>query len=326
MIYNKIMTLSPSATTSTSSLTRHVFQFHRFHLVSLSPWPILVAHSVYRLMAGGVLYMHGIDSGFQFMMLGFFTTLFAFTLWFKDVVTEGTHLGDHTSNVQKGITIGVSLFILSEVFFFLTIFWRYFHSALAPTVELGSQWPPAGIVSLDPTTIPLLNTILLLSSGATITLAHHSLIHGGRSILLLGSALTVILAVVFTSLQGLEYGTAGFTMADSVYGSSFFFSTGFHGLHVIIGTIFIFVGLCRAYLYHFTPAHHVGYESGIFYWHFVDVVWIGLYGAVYWWGSQLFGTMAATRVVASLGNVGPTAKIVELYSLVSKNSTVSKDV
>jgi cytochrome c oxidase subunit 3 len=284
--YQVLYTLIMTAMTE----PRYQFQSHPFHLVELSPWPLLIANAVLSMMIGGVLYMHGIEHGALYLLLGTLATTFAFILWFRDMTTEGTYLGDHTLIVQKGLTIGVSLFIVTEVFFFLSIFWAYFHSSLAPTVELGSQWPPAGITALNPMTVPLLNTILLLSSGATVTYAHHALVEGNRGAAILGTALTVILAVLFTGLQGFEYIDANFTIADGVYGSCFFFSTGFHGFHVVIGTIFIRVGLYRILAYHYTSEHHIGFESAILYWHFVDVVWLFLYASVYWWGSDgVFG-------------------------------------
>jgi cytochrome c oxidase subunit 3 len=227
-------------------------------------------------------------SGLLLVRIGFLRTLFAMVLWFRDVIIEGTFLGDHTFVVQKGITMGVRLFILSEVFFFLSIFWAFFHSSLSPAIELGSQWPPVGIPTINPFELPLLNTILLLSSGATITYAHHSLIEGNRRGAILGTLLTLILATLFTICQGIEYYNAGFTIADGIYGSTFFFSTGFHGIHVIIGTAFIAVGFFRLLSYHLTDHHHLGYEGSILYWHFVDVVWLFLFVAVYWWGSLLY--------------------------------------
>nr|XP_031857110.1 cytochrome c oxidase subunit 3 [Kwoniella shandongensis]KAA5524181.1 cytochrome c oxidase subunit 3 [Kwoniella shandongensis] len=237
-------------------------------------------------MVSGVLWFHGIEYAPELIILGLLSVIFAFALWFRDITIEGTFLGDHTLIVQKGLTMGVTLFIVTEAFFFLSIFWAYFHSSLAPTVELGSQWPPAGITALDPFAIPLLNTILLLSSGATVTYAHHALIYGNRQAALLGTTLTILLATVFTILQGFEYENAGFTIADGVYGACFYFSTGFHGIHVIIGTIFIAVAGFRIYTYQLTSDHHVGFESAILYWHFVDVVWLFLYASVYIWGSD----------------------------------------
>ena len=207
------------------------------------------------------------------------------TLWFRDIISEGTFLGNHTLAVQKGLNLGVILFIVSEALFFLAIFWAFFHSALTPTIELGGQWPPMGIEPVNPFELPLLNTVILLSSGATITYAHHSLIKGDRKGSLYGSIFTVLLALIFTLFQGIEYSVSSFTISDGAYGTCFFFGTGFHGFHVIIGTIFLSVALWRIYAYHLTDHHHLGYEGGILYWHFVDVVWLFLYVSMYYWGS-----------------------------------------
>jgi cytochrome c oxidase subunit 3 len=236
-------------------------------------------------MVSGVLYFNGIQYSEFLLTLGVVCTVSSIGLWFRDVTIEGTYLGDHTFAVKKGLTMGVALFILSEAAFFGSIFWCYFHSSLVPSIELGASWPPAGIEPLNPFAIPLLNTVLLLSSGATVTYAHHALIEGYRKGTILGIAMTLIFAIVFTALQGVEYGQAGFTIADGIYGSVFYFSTGFHGLHVIIGTAMIAVALFRVINYHLTDHHHLGFESSILYWHFVDVVWLFLYISVYWWGS-----------------------------------------
>lgn len=202
------------------------FQPYPYHMVDFSPWPLLTSLAVLSMMTGAVLYFNGIQHGGLLLSLGLTSTTFAFILWFRDITTEGTYLGDHTLLVQKGLTMGVALFIVTEVFFFLTIFWAYFHSSLSPTVELGARWPPAGIEPLNPFAIPLLNTILLLSSGASVTYAHHALIEGNRSATILGTVMTLVFAIIFTALQGLEYANAGFTIADGAYGSCFFFSTG----------------------------------------------------------------------------------------------------
>lgn len=174
--------------------------------------------------------------------------------------------------VQKGINLGVILFIVSEALFFVAIFWAFFHSALTPTVELGAQWPPMGIEPINPFELPLLNTVILLSSGATITFAHHSLIKGDRKGAIYGTIFTVLLALVFTLFQGIEYSVSSFTISDGVFGTCFFFGTGFHGFHVIIGTIFLAVGLWRILAYHLTDHHLQGYEGGILYWHLIGVV------------------------------------------------------
>jgi len=267
------------------TVTRPQFQGHPYHLVTPSPWPLLTSFALLILTLSAVMCFNGYSSGPFFLIFGFASTLCGMILWFRDVVAEGTLLGNHTFAVQKGLNIGVALFIVSEVFFFVSIFWAYFHSALSPTVELGTNWPPQGIDPLNPFEIPLLNTILLLSSGASVTYAHHSLIAGHRQGTILGVIVTVIFAILFTALQGYEYYEAPFTIADSVYGSTFFMATGFHGLHVIIGTLFISVAFFRILSYHLTDHHHLGFEASILYWHFVDVVWLFLYVSIYWWGS-----------------------------------------
>jgi len=270
--------------------SRTQFQTQPYHLVTPSPWPLLTSFTLLILTSSTAIYFNGYisplgGSGVELIVIGFLTTVIAMTLWFRDVVTEGTFLGDHTFLVQKGITIGVFLFILSEVFFFVSIFWAYFHSSLSPTIELGTYWPPVGINAINPFELPLLNTILLLSSGATVTFAHHSLIKGDRRQAIFGVILTILFAILFTVCQWIEYINAEFTIADGVYGSIFFFSTGFHGIHVIIGTAFIVVAFFRLISYHLTNHHHLGFEASILYWHFVDVVWLFLFISIYWWGS-----------------------------------------
>ena len=262
------------------------YQAFPYHLVDPSPWPILVSFSLLSLMLGAVMYLHGFAYGGYFLSLGFTLTAFGSILWFRDIITEATFLGHHTIEVQKGLSIGIVLFIISEIFAFLSVFWAFFHSSLSASVEIGGSWPPLGITPLDPFAIPLLNTILLLSSGAFVTYGHHALIEGNRKGAILGTFLTIVFAIVFTALQYYEYSEAGFTMSDSVFGTCFYASTGLHGLHVIVGTIFISVGFFRLVNYHLTDTHHQGHEAGILYWHFVDVVWLFLFIAVYYWGGN----------------------------------------
>jgi len=181
-------------------------------------------------------------------------------------------MGNHTSVVQRGITLGFILFVVSEVLFFFSIFWAFFHSALSPAVELGAVWPPKGINALNPFELPLLNTIILLSSGATLTWAHHSIIANDRKGAIHGTFFTILLAIIFTSCQGFEYYNAPFTISDSIYGSCFYMSTGFHGFHVIVGTIFLIVCFYRIISYQLTDSHHVGFESAILYW-LQNAVW-----------------------------------------------------
>lgn len=264
---------------------RSAFQGHPFHLVSPSPWPLFTCISLLTLTTSFVSTMHGFAGAGYFFISALVLLISSMAFWFRDVISEGTFLGNHTLAVQKGLNMGVALFIVSEALFFLAIFWAYFHSALSPTVELGGQWPPVGIEAINAFELPLLNTVLLLASGVTITYAHHSVIQGNRNASLYGAAFTIILAIIFTGFQGVEYSVSSFTLSDGAFGSCFYFGTGFHGLHVIIGTIFLGVGLWRLYSYQLTENHHLGLESGILYWHFVDVVWLFLFLSVYYWGS-----------------------------------------
>jgi len=264
---------------------RGQFQAFPYHLVEPSPWPILVSFSVFTMAIGATMSFHGFANGGSVLALGFVITTYGSILWFRDVISEGTLLGHHTKEVKSGLMIGVLLFIVSEVFAFLSVFWAFFHSSLGPAIEIGGTWPPVGITPLDAFAIPLLNTFLLLSSGAFVTYGHHALIAGNRKGAIIGTFLTIVLAVLFTGLQYFEYSEAAFTMSDGVYGSAFYASTGLHGLHVIVGTIFISVGFFRLVNYHLTDTHHQGHEAGILYWHFVDVVWLFLFVSIYWWGS-----------------------------------------
>jgi cytochrome c oxidase subunit 3 len=267
------------------STQRSHFQSFPFHLVDQSPWPLAISLTLFTMAIAAVGSFHGFPFSGYLLSLGLILTVSVMILWFKDVVSEATYLGAHTSQVQSGLSLGFILFVLSEVMAFMSVFWAFFHSALAPTIEIGGSWPPVGIESLDPYAIPLLNTILLLSSGAFITWAHHALIKGDRTGAVIGTFFTIVLALVFTALQGFEYFEAPFSFADSIFGTVFYASTGLHGAHVIVGTIFIAVAFVRIVQYHFTDSHHNGFEAAILYWHFVDVVWLFLYIFVYVWSA-----------------------------------------
>jgi cytochrome c oxidase subunit 3 len=267
------------------NLVRSKFQGYPFHLVSPSLWPLYTGISLFVLTTNGALSMHNFSYAYISLYFAVFLVISSMSFWFRDIISESTFIGDHTLAVQKGLNLGVILFIVSEALFFMAIFWAFFHSALTPTVELGAQWPPLGIEPINPFELPLLNTIILLSSGATVTYAHHSLIQGKREGSLYGSIATVLLAIVFTLFQVIEYSVSSFTISDGAFGTCFFFGTGFHGLHVIIGTLFLGVALWRIFAYHLTNNHHLGFEAGILYWHFVDVVWLFLYISIYYWGS-----------------------------------------
>nr|YP_007317383.1 cytochrome c oxidase subunit III [Corallianassa coutierei]AGA56160.1 cytochrome c oxidase subunit III [Corallianassa coutierei] len=256
--------------------------YHAYHLVDMSPWPLTGSISAMMLTTGLVKWFHQFN--IDLLLLGILATVLTMVQWWRDITREGTYQGLHTSVVVKGLRIGMILFITSEVLFFFSFFWAFFHSSLSPAVEIGMTWPPLGIQPFNPFQIPLLNTVILLSSGATVTWAHHSILESNRSQALQSLGLTVILGLYFTALQAFEYLEASFTIADSVYGSTFFVATGFHGLHVIIGSLFLMVCLYRLYKCHFSSHHHFGFEAAAWYWHFVDVVWLFLYVFIYWWG------------------------------------------
>lgn len=261
-------------------------QKHPFHLVDHSPWPIFAALSAFTSTFGGVMYFHGYIGGGSLTALGLVMICYSMFVWWRDVVREATYEGHHTSLVQLGLRYGMILFIVSEVMFFFAFFWAFFHASLAPTVDIGAVWPPKGIEVLNPWEIPLLNTVILLSSGASVTWAHHAIIAGNRQQGIYALLVTVVLAAVFTCLQGLEYMEAPFTISDSIYGSTFYLATGFHGFHVFIGTLFLGVCLARLVNFEFTKKHHLGFECAAYYWHFVDVVWLFLFVAIYWWGGN----------------------------------------
>jgi cytochrome c oxidase subunit 3 len=263
-----------------------ISQKHPFHLVDPSPWPSLASLGALATTLGGVMYMHSFSGGGTLLSLGLTMILYTMFVWWRDVVREATYQGHHTKMVQIGLRYGMVLFIVSEVMFFLAFFWAFFHSSLAPTIEIGAVWPPKGIEALSPWEIPFLNTLILLSSGAAVTWAHHAILAGSREQALYGLLATIFLAVIFTGLQAMEYIEAPFTISDGIYGSTFYLATGFHGLHVIIGTIFLIICCFREYLGHFTAKHHFGFEAAAWYWHFVDVVWLFLFVSIYWWGGN----------------------------------------
>nr|AUO29202.1 cytochrome c oxidase subunit III [Pristurus rupestris rupestris] len=258
-------------------------QTHCFHMVDRSPWPLTGALSALAVTGGLALWFH--TNCLLPLITGLAGMLLTMIQWWRDVIREGTHQGHHTHPVERGLRYGMILFITSEVLFFTGFFWAFYHTSLAPMPELGNMWPPAGIYPLDYLDVPLLNTAVLLASGITVTWAHHALMEGNRTATTYALMFTIFLGVCFTALQAKEYFDAPFTTADSAYGSTFFVATGFHGLHVIIGTIFLFTCLTRHLHFHYTTNHHFGFEAAAWYWHFVDVVWLFLYVSIYWWGS-----------------------------------------
>jgi cytochrome c oxidase subunit 3 len=276
----------------------HAKPNHDYHLVAPSPWPLIGSISAFLMAVGLIMTMKGLPlfglkMGPYVMGVGTLGVLYTMLSWWIDVINEAQHEGFHTRVVQISHRYGMILFIASEVMFFVAWFWAFFNSSLfvADPFEYlrlqftGGTWPPKGLEVIDPLHLPLFNTLILLTSGTTVTWAHHSLLHNDRSGLVKGLLLTILLGLLFTSVQAYEYAHAPFGFKGSIYGSTFFMATGFHGFHVIIGTIFLIVCLIRALRGHFTPTQHLGFEFAAWYWHFVDVVWLFLFSCIYVWGS-----------------------------------------
>nr|QWT29507.1 cytochrome c oxidase subunit III [Cyamophila willieti] len=255
---------------------------HQFHLVDPSPWPIIISfvilnYTIMTLMFFNTKLYTPMTISLTFIIWTMFT-------WWRDIKRESTYQGNHTSSVMVSMKYGMILFITSEVLFFISFFWSFFHHSLAPTCELGLMWPPKDIHSFNPLHIPLMNTIILLSSGISVTWAHASMCVNNLNTTLKSLLITIFLGIYFSILQFYEYISSPFSISDSVYGSTFFLTTGFHGMHVIIGTLFLIHVFFRMKNIDFSFTHHLGMEMSIWYWHFVDVVWLFLYMTIYWWG------------------------------------------
>ena len=270
---------------------------HQYHILDPDPWPLIGSMSALVLFSGAVMWMHDNAYGKFLLFLGLLGVLVTMWSWWSNTIKEA-HEGHHTPVVSLHLRYGMILFIASEVMFFVAWFWAFFASSLFPaplemvngTVQpiadaaTAAQWPMKGIEVLNPFAFPLLNTLILLCSGTTVTWAHHSLIHGNREGLKLGLLLTILLGLLFTSIQAYEYIHAPFAFKGNIYGATFFMATGFHGFHVIVGTIFLIICYARAVKGDFTPRQHFGFEAAAWYWHFVDVVWLFLFVSIYIWG------------------------------------------
>jgi len=267
---------------------------HDYHLVNPSPWPIVGSLSAFILAVGLIMWMHHMTRFAPMVFsVGAVGVLYTMVGWWRDVINEAQFEGFHTRVVQISHRYGMILFIASEVMFFVAWFWAYFNTALFPDLatDVGrvafthGVWPPKGIATFDPWHLPLLNTLILLTSGTTVTWAHHALLENDRKGLKVGLALTIALGLTFTCVQAFEYAHAAFNYSGNIYGATFFMATGFHGAHVIIGSIFLIVCLIRAMKGHFSPTQHLGFEFAAWYWHFVDVVWLFLFFCIYVWGA-----------------------------------------
>jgi cytochrome c oxidase subunit 3 len=273
---------------------------HDYHLVDPSAWPLVGSVGAFVMAVGAIIYFQTLkgagaaDAGLHifgqtfsgpWVLLGG-TAIVIYTMigWWRDVTIESVEKGNHTPVVKLHLRYGMILFIASEVMFFVAWFWAYFNSALFPAAHNLADWPPPTVQTFDPWHLPLLNTLILLTSGTTVTWAHHAIQTGDRNGAVWGLGLTIILGMIFTCIQAYEYSIAPFPFAGGIYGATFFMATGFHGFHVVVGTIFLIVCFFRALAGHFTPERHFGFEAAAWYWHFVDVVWLFLFAAIYVWG------------------------------------------
>lgn len=266
---------------------------HDFHLVNPSPAPILTTLAIFTLACGAIMFMHDMPFGHVLFPAGLLLVISCAYYWWKQVVHEGMVDKAHNATVRTGLRLGMLLFIVSEVMFFFAFFFSFFKSVLmTPGILDGvwvvakGVWPPKGIETLSPWELPFLNTLILLLSGTTVTWAHYALMAGDRKGLERGLLITVLLGLTFTMLQAYEYSHATFAFKGGVYPSNFYMATGFHGFHVMVGTIFLLICYLRARKGQFTKTNHLGFEFAAWYWHFVDVVWLFLFVVVYWWGGQ----------------------------------------
>lgn len=279
----------------------HGKEGHPFHLVNPSPWPMVGSFAAGLLALGAVWGFHNtelsfasfkVTPGYTVAALGLLSVLFVMWVWWRDIIKEAVVEKAHSPVTKIGLRYGMSLFIASEVMFFVAFFWAYFTAAFYPTAATGHVWPPTGIIPFNAFDVPFIMTLILLLSGTTVTWAHHALVEGKNSEAARALRYTIALAILFTCFQVYEYTHARFGWMDGaidgrdIYSSTFFMATGFHGLHVVIGTIFLIVCYFRTVKGHFTPKSHFGFEAAAWYWHFVDVVWLFLFCAIYWWGSM----------------------------------------
>uniref|UniRef100_A0AAU6QDV0 Cytochrome c oxidase subunit 3 n=1 Tax=Typhlodromus pineus TaxID=3061201 RepID=A0AAU6QDV0_9ACAR len=257
--------------------------FHSYHIVDCSPWPLVNSLNLMNILLFMLMKISFFNYEYsKFLMVSILSIMLSMYLWWRDIIREGTFQGHHTMNVVNLLKLGMLMFIVSEIMFFFSFFWSYFHFSLAPDFEVSSLWPPKGVLMFNPYQIPLLNTLLLLSSGSTVTWSHHSMLNKNYYLTSLSLLMTIFLGVVFSVFQYIEYKNSIFSINDSTFGSIFFLATGFHGLHVSIGTLFLLMNLFRIMMSHYNIKHHFGFEAAAWYWHFVDVVWIYLYIFVYW--------------------------------------------
>nr|DBA43551.1 TPA_asm: COX3 [Bombus difficillimus] len=246
-----------------------------FHMVTISPWPIIVSVNLMNLLLSIILWIY--MNNFMIMIFNLLNLLLSMLLWFRDIVRESTFQGMHTMYIMLMLKFSMIMFIISELFFFISFFWTFFHNSISPSIEINLMWPPKMIKFFNPFEIPLLNSIILIMSGFTVTLSHYNLLNNKMKSSFLTLLMTIILGIYFNIMQIFEYYNSFFCINDSIYGSIFFLSTGFHGMHVLMGTLMLMYSLIRMMNNHFSSIHHINFEFSIWYWHFVDVIWLFIY-------------------------------------------------
>jgi cytochrome c oxidase subunit 3 len=257
-----------------------------FHLVKPSPWPFFLGITLFFFVSSLAFFIHRIFFGLLIFFFSIISLIFFVRQWFYDVEDEASLYGYHTLVVKEGLLNGFYLFLVSEGMLFFGFFWAFFHSALSPSIIFGVLWPlPNAFVAINCLGFPFYNTIILLISGATVTYAHYAAACGNHSEVLDALYLTIFLGCLFLISQFNEYFEIGYNINDSVYASSFFMLTGLHGMHVFIGVFLLYNCLQRFCLQDFTMKHYIGFICSIYYWHFVDVVWVALYFIIYVWGN-----------------------------------------
>lgn len=279
----------PEAINYLLKFREHLFsgnQRHNFYLIPYSIWPFTVFMFSFSTVVGFVMYMHLFSFGLFIFFISFLGLIVTFSLWCGDIIREAVIFRVHSTKVKQGFRYGVLLFIASEIMFFFAFFWAFFASSLSPSIWIGGQWPPIGIPFVNPMGVPLGNTLILVVSGFTITLSHAFLRTSYIEESIVSLFVTIILAFLFLFWQFIEYKTAQFHINDGIYGSVFYMTTGFHGFHVLIGTVWLIVCMFRLVNGHFSSNSHFGYEAAIWYWHFVDIVWIFLFLFIYCWGNS----------------------------------------
>lgn len=261
-----------------------------YFILNLRPWPILISINTFNLIISNIIILNFKIT--YFILFNLILIIIVAIIWWRDIIRERTFQGNHNFNIINLIKFRIILFIISEIFLFISFFWNFLHNSLAPSIELGLNWPPKNINFFNPILIPLLNTIILLTSRFTITLTHFYLLNNNIKKSIKFINLTIILRIYFLILQIVEYKQATFTFSDSVFGSSFYIATGFHGLHVIIGTLFLLINLIRIIKLHFSFIHHIRFELRTWYWHFIDIIWLFLYITFYWWNNYFINIIS----------------------------------